>query len=142
MEVPTVVAAEKSPRAGRIPKHPGTILQMQYMVPKAISINFLAERTRIDKGMLTAVVQGHKPITKWMAIRIAEVLGTTVEFWTMLQEHYSNYHTKRGSDAKGSVYSYRESAKRAALQTDARTRKEIRSQRRTTQGAKGPGSDT
>jgi len=79
----------------RKPTHPGEILQAEFMKPMGLSANKLAQILEVPTNRITMIVTGKRGITADTALRLADALGTTPEFWTNLQAHYNLEMAKR-----------------------------------------------
>jgi len=79
----------------RKPIHPGEILQAEFMKPMGLSANKLAQILEVPTNRITMIVSGRRGITAATALRLADALGTTPEFWTNLQAHYNLEMAKR-----------------------------------------------
>ena len=79
----------------RKPTHPGEILQAEFMKLMGLSANKLAQILEVPTNRITMIVTGKRGITADTALRLADALGTTPEFWTNLQAHYNLEMAKR-----------------------------------------------
>ena len=70
------------------PIHPGEILREEVLVPKEMSVNQLAKYLAVDTARLKEIVRGRRGISADTALRLAQYLGATPEFWLKLQVHY------------------------------------------------------
>lgn len=64
------------------PAHPGEVLQDWL---EGISITDAARKLGVTRTTLSRILNGHAGITADMALRLAEALGTTPEFWLGMQ---------------------------------------------------------
>jgi|688.fasta_scaffold25069_1 addiction module HigA family antidote len=73
--------------------HPGEILKEEYCQPllksKKYTQNEIAETyLGISRKHFNQILNGHKPVTVDMAIRLSKVFNTTAQFWITLQTNY------------------------------------------------------
>lgn len=69
----------------RVTTHPGAYLKEEFLEPLAISATALAAEIKVPANRLTEMVSGRRNMTAATALRLAERLGTTPEFWMNLQ---------------------------------------------------------
>ena len=70
------------------PVHPGEVLREDFMVPTGTSINQLALDLHVAPNRILEIVKGKRAITADTALRLAQYLGTTPDFWLGLQMQY------------------------------------------------------
>jgi antitoxin HigA-1 len=70
------------------PVHPGEVLREDFMVPTGTSINKLALDLHVAPNRILEIVKGKSAITADTALRLAQYLGTTPDFWLGLQMQY------------------------------------------------------
>jgi addiction module HigA family antidote len=70
------------------PVHPGEVLREDFMVPTGTSINKLALDLHVAPSRILEIVKGKRAITADTALRLAQYLGTTPDFWLGLQMQY------------------------------------------------------
>jgi antitoxin HigA-1 len=70
------------------PVHPGEVLREDFMVPTGTSINKLALDLHVAPNRILEIVKGKRAITADTALRLAQYLGTTPDFWLGLQMQY------------------------------------------------------
>ena len=68
--------------------HPGEVLLEDFLKPMDISQNRLARATRVPPRRINEIVLGKRSITADTAIRLAQALGTSEQFWLGLQHDY------------------------------------------------------
>lgn len=78
---------EKSTRMHN-PAHPGEILRELYLEPMGITITEAAEALDVSRKHVSAIINGHSPVTPDMAMRLAVVFATEPEIWINLQAQY------------------------------------------------------
>jgi addiction module HigA family antidote len=82
------------------PFHPGEILLEEFLEPKRLSQRSFAQRLGWTPRKLNEIIKGKRNITASTAIDLAQVLGTTPEFWLDLQQAWDlnqAYRLKRAS---------------------------------------------
>jgi antitoxin HigA-1 len=70
------------------PAHPGEILKTMYMEPLSVTVTKVADALGVSRKHVSAIVNGHSPVTPDMAVRLAGVFGTEPEIWVNLQAQY------------------------------------------------------
>ena len=70
------------------PVHPGEVLREDFMAPTGTSINKLALDLHVAPNRILEIVKGKRAITADTALRLAQYLGTTPDFWLGLQMQY------------------------------------------------------
>ena len=68
--------------------HPGRILLEEYLAPHGISVLHLAKDIGVSSRRIYEIVQGQRPITQELALRLAHYLGLSKRFWLDLQSRY------------------------------------------------------
>lgn len=69
----------------RVTIHPGAYLKAEFLEPLALSASALAGEIGVPANRLTEMVSGRRNMTADTALRLAERLGTSPEFWMNLQ---------------------------------------------------------
>jgi len=72
----------------RPPIHPGVTLYEDVMKELNLSANQVAMILGVPANRISEIVRGRRSITADTALRLAEWLGTSPEFWMRLQEKY------------------------------------------------------
>lgn len=72
----------------RPPIHPGVTLREDVMDELGLSANQVAKVLGVPSNRISEIVRGRRAITADTALRLAEWLGTSPEFWMRLQEKY------------------------------------------------------
>ncbi|NDV01377.1 HigA family addiction module antitoxin [Pseudoroseicyclus tamaricis] len=67
------------------PIHPGEVLAEEFLGPLSLSAATLARRLGVPASLVTEIVRGRRGITGDTALRLAEALGTTPDFWMNVQ---------------------------------------------------------
>jgi addiction module HigA family antidote len=83
----------------RPPTHPGEILLEEFVKPLGITQSELATRLGISFPRLNEIIRGKRSVTPDTALRLAQVLGMSADFWLGLQIDWDLWHAMRGSDA-------------------------------------------
>ncbi len=84
----------------RAPIHPGEILEEEYRIPLGLTQQQFAGALGIDRERYNAVATGRRRVTPGTAIRLAKVLGTSVEMWLNMQMMCDLYEAQNGEDAR------------------------------------------
>ena len=82
------------------PAHPGEILAEMYMVPLKVTVTQTAEALRVSRKHVSAIVNGHAPVTPDMAARLAGVFGTEPDIWINLQAQYDLWQVRQQARPK------------------------------------------
>ena len=69
----------------RRPVTVGQMLVTEFLEPKHIEINQLADAMGVHRNSLSRIVHDKGPLTPPMAIKLAAALGTSPEFWLNIQ---------------------------------------------------------
>jgi len=77
------------------PSHPGEILQ-EYMEGLSLSITALAAHLKTSRVTLSRILNARASITADMALRLADALGTTPDFWLRLQMQHDLWVASQG----------------------------------------------
>lgn len=72
-------------RTVRVTTKPGEYLRAEFLEPMGISASQLAAEIKVPANRLTEMVAGRRAVTADTALRLADRLGTTPEFWMNLQ---------------------------------------------------------
>ena len=67
------------------PIHPGEVLSEDFLKPMGLSANALAKQLGVPGNRISMIAAGKRAITGDTALRLADALGTTPEFWMNLQ---------------------------------------------------------
>lgn len=78
------------------PVAPGEVLRDRILGPLGITQDQLASALQVSRFSVNQIVNGRRAITAEMALRLAQVIGTTAEFWLNLQRDVDVYqaHSK------------------------------------------------
>lgn len=75
------------PQAIRKPTTPGDVLQYEYLEPLDLKIADLADMLNVHRNTISALVNNNRKLTADMALRLARVFDTSIEFWLNLQQN-------------------------------------------------------
>ncbi|WP_312070136.1 HigA family addiction module antitoxin [Lelliottia nimipressuralis] len=75
------------PQANRKPTTPGDVLQYEYLEPLDLKIADLADMLNVHRNTISALVNNNRKLTADMALRLARVFDTSIEFWLNLQQN-------------------------------------------------------
>jgi antitoxin HigA-1 len=68
--------------------HPGRTIREDVLNPLGLSVNALAKDLHIPASRLNEIVRGRRGVMADTALRLAQYLGTTPQFWLNLQSIY------------------------------------------------------
>jgi addiction module HigA family antidote len=80
--------------------HPGRILLEDYLAPRGISVWHLARDIGVPVRRIYEIIQGQRPITQELALRLAHYLGLSKRFWLDLQARYDGQLEQETKSAK------------------------------------------
>jgi addiction module HigA family antidote len=80
---------------GRPPTHPGEMLLEEFLIPSGISQAELARRLGKTAAAINELVKGKRGVSAEMALMLADLFGTTAEFWMNLQVAWELWHARR-----------------------------------------------
>lgn len=75
------------PQATRKPTTPGDVLHYEYLEPLDLKIADLADMLNVHRNTISALVNNNRKLTADMALRLARVFDTSIEFWLNLQQN-------------------------------------------------------
>jgi len=67
---------------------PGEILEHEFLLPSGLTQSLLADKMGVERMRVSEIIRGQRSITADTALRLAEVFGTTAQFWMGLQSDY------------------------------------------------------
>lgn len=85
--------------ANRPPTHPGEMLIEEFLKPIGVSQSAFAERLGISSSRLSEIIRCKRGVTPETALRLAQVLGMSADFWLGLQQDWDLWHAARSSEA-------------------------------------------
>jgi antitoxin HigA-1 len=75
----------------RPPTHPGEMLLLEFLEPLGLTQVELAQRIGVPFQRINQIVKQKRSVTPDTALRFAQLLGTTPEFWLSLQQNWDLY---------------------------------------------------
>lgn len=75
----------------RPPTHPGEMLLQEFLEPLGLTQVELAQRIGVPFQRINQIVKQRRSVTPDTALRFAQLLGTTPEFWLNLQQNWDLY---------------------------------------------------
>ena len=81
------------------PTHPGEMLLEEFLKPLGISQSAFAIRLRISFPRLNEIIRAKRSVTPDTALRLARVLGMSVDFWLGLQQDWDLWHAMHSKEA-------------------------------------------
>ena len=84
----------------REPTHPGEMLLDEFLKPLGMTQVELAERIGVSFPRVNEIVNGKRGITPDTALRLAQLFGTTPEFWLNGQLAWDLWHAMHSPAAK------------------------------------------
>ena len=91
----TEYTAKRDPN--RCPAHPGEVID-DILTDIKKSKSEIAEVLGISRQHLHAVLNGDKPVSANVAVRIAKAFGGSAESWLRMQAAYDAWHAEREVD--------------------------------------------
>ena len=82
-------------RMRRAPTHPGEMLLEEFLKPLGMSQADAARKMHISSNRLNELVRKKRGVTAETALRLADLLGTSPEFWLNLQTTWDLWHAYR-----------------------------------------------
>jgi addiction module HigA family antidote len=70
------------------PIHPGEILREEFLRPLDMSDNAFSKVIGVPANRVSTITSGVRGVTADTALRLAQALGTTPQFWMNLQQSY------------------------------------------------------
>lgn len=86
--------------ANRPPTHPGEMLLEEFLNPLGMTQAELAERIKVSYPRVNELINGKRGVTPDTALRLAQLFGTTPEFWLNGQRNWDLWHAMRAPEAK------------------------------------------
>lgn len=84
---------------GRVPVHPGVMLQEEFLKPAGIGQYKLPKDTGTTYRRVNEIVNGRRPVTLGTAFRLARHFGMSPGFWINLQAAWDTWHFRNsGAD--------------------------------------------
>ena len=79
------------------PPHPGSVLR-EYL--GGLPVTVAAEHLGISRVALSRVLNGHAGISADLALRLADALGTSADFWLSMQSKYDLWQAAKSRRKK------------------------------------------
>ncbi len=73
---------------GIAPIHPGEQLREEFMKPRGLSVELLADGLGVASRRVLDIVEERQPVNGEMALRLARYFGTTARFWLDMQRDF------------------------------------------------------
>lgn len=86
--------------SNRPPTHPGEMLIEEFLKPLGISQSAFAVRLGVSFPRLNEIARGKRGVTADTALRLAQVLGMSADFWLGLQADWDLWHALRSPDGE------------------------------------------
>ena len=87
-------------RSSRSPVHAGEILRNEFLEPKGVTQQALADELGVPIQRINTLVNGKRGVTPETAILLARYFKTTPQFWMNLQAQYDLWHAERALAAR------------------------------------------
>ena len=95
----TTKLTERRLPTNRPPTHPGEMLLEEFLKPMGISQSAFAARLGVSFPRLNEIINGKRCVTPDTALRLAQVLGMSADFWLGLQLDWDLWHAMRTEKA-------------------------------------------
>jgi len=79
------------------------MLREEFLKPLGITQSAFAVRAGINLSRLNAIILGRRSVTSHTALRLAQVLGMSADFWLGLQQDWDLWHASRSEEADSIV---------------------------------------
>ncbi len=76
----------------RPPSHPGTFILEDLLKPLGVSPSQLADAIHLPDAQVNEIINGQRPITPAIALRLAKYLGLPATFWMNAQLEWDLYY--------------------------------------------------
>jgi len=76
----------------RAPTHPGEMLLEEFLKPLGVSQSAFAIQLGVSYPRLNEIIHGKRGVTSDTALRLAQVLGMSADFWLGLQSDWDLWH--------------------------------------------------
>ena len=73
------------------PPHPGEMLHEEFLKPLGVSQKQLAEAIQVPYRQINEIINGQRPVTPSLALRLAKYIGMSTTFWMNLQLTWDIY---------------------------------------------------
>ena len=75
------------------------MLLEEFLKPLGVSPSAFAVRVGISLPRLNEIIRGRRGVTSDTALRLAQVLGMSADFWLGLQQDWDLWHASRSEEA-------------------------------------------
>jgi addiction module HigA family antidote len=72
----------------------------EFLKPLKVSRSAFAKRVGISSPRLSEIIRGKRSITPETALRLAQVVGMSADFWLGLQQDWDLWHAARSDKAE------------------------------------------
>jgi antitoxin HigA-1 len=86
--------------AERPPTHPGEVFLEEFLKPLGVSQSAFAVRLGVSFPRLNEIIRGKRSVTPDTALRLAQVLGMSADFWLGLQSDWDLWHALRSREGR------------------------------------------
>jgi antitoxin HigA-1 len=93
-------AVERRLPKKRPPTHPGVMLLEEFLKPLEMTQVELAQRLGVSYPRLNEIIKCRRMVTPDTALRLAQVLGMSADFWLGLQQDWDLWHAMASPKAK------------------------------------------
>lgn len=77
------------------PLHPGEIVKDVLIDGAGLTVSKAATKLGVSRTALSRLLNGHAGISPEMALRLAKLLGTSIEMWINIQAQYDTWQVSR-----------------------------------------------
>ena len=84
------------------PKHPGEVIQSDYLDPLEIPVQEIAARLGVTRQSMSKVLHGHAAISIRLAIGLSQQFGRTAEEWLLLQTTWDLWKARQAINGRSS----------------------------------------
>jgi len=85
----------KANRPQREPTHPGVFLREEVLPNMPVSKSAFAAALGISRTHLYDILNGEKPITPDMAVKLAAYFDNSPDVWLTMQQRYDIFHAQK-----------------------------------------------
>lgn len=77
------------------PPHPGEVLSELYLEPLQLSVTDAADALGVRRTTLSRLLNGRHGVSTEMALRLAEALDTSPQYWLNMQQAFDLWEAKK-----------------------------------------------
>lgn len=96
----TAALVQRRLPTNRPPTHPGEMLRTEFLEPLGISQSAFAIRLGVSFPRLNEVINAKRAVTPDTALRLAQVLGMSADFWLGLQQDWDLWHALNSDEGR------------------------------------------